>query len=224
MIPGYHGGYDHIVGALLVLALLTLGSLLAWRHLRRREVLPNAKFGITTPFEIVTEMLLKLMKGIIGEHCEQYLPLVGTIFFFVLASNLMGLVPGFLPPTGNINTTVALAVIVFVATHFYGLKASGHHYGKQFLAPLAGIGGIILSLLFTPIEIISHLFRPLSLSLRLWGNMFADHMVLSIMEGMVPILVPVLLMFLGLLVCVVQAFLFSLLTMIYVALAISEHH
>jgi F-type H+-transporting ATPase subunit a len=224
LFPGYHHGFDHIIGAVLVLVLLTIAGFFCWRHFKKQEVVPSNRFSITAPFEIVTDMLLNLMKNIIGPHSEHYLPLVGTIFFFILTCNLLGMIPGFLPPTDNINTNIACALVVFVATHFYGMKASGVHYGKQFLAPIAGIGGLLLSLLFTPIELVSHAFRPVSLSVRLWGNIFADHTVLGIMEQLVPIGLPIPFLFLGLLVAVVQAFIFSLLTMIYIALAVSEHH
>lgn len=223
-IPGYHGGHDHIVGAVLVALILGLLGLLAYRQFRRQQVLPESRFGVTTPFEIVTDMLLKLMQNIIGPHSEKYLPLIGTLFFFILTCNLLGMIPGFLPPTDNINTNIACALVVFVATHYFGLRHSGAHYAKQFLAPIAGIGGFVLSFLFTPIELVSHMFRPVSLSVRLWGNIFADHTVLGIMEQLVPVGLPIPFLFLGLLVAVVQAFIFSLLTMIYIALATSDHH
>lgn len=228
LLPGYQSHFDHLIGALLVALLLALFSLMAYQVLRRQEVIPAKKLNAATPFELILGMLHKLMQSIIGHDCNRYLPLVATIFFFILACNLIGMIPGFAPPTGNINTNFALAIIVFAATHYFGFRASGAHYGKQFLAPIAGIGGLLLSLLFTPIELVSHLFRPVSLSIRLWGNIFADHTVLGIMENLWPpftqILVPIPFLILGLVVACVQAFIFALLGMIYISLAIADHH
>jgi F-type H+-transporting ATPase subunit a len=225
LLPGYHGGSDHIIGAILVTLILFVLGVMCYSRFKRQEIVPSAKFSLTTPFEIITDMLLSLQENIIGPHHERYLPLTGSIFIFILFSNLLGMVPGFVPPTQSFFTNLALAIVVVGATHYYGVKTHGlAKYGKHFLAPIAGIGGILLSLLFTPIELVSHLFRVVSLPLRLWGNIFADHTVLGIMEGLFPVILPLPFIVLGLMVAVVQAFIFALLTMIYIGLATAEEH
>jgi F-type H+-transporting ATPase subunit a len=165
-------------------------------------------------------MILKFLDDIIGPRGREFLPLIGTLGFFILFSNLLGLVPGFLPPTDNLNTTVACALVVFIATHYYGFKAHGVKYIKHFLGPVP-----LLSPLFFIIEVISHLARVLSLSMRLFGNIMADHMLLSL-TLMAPLILPLFLsplsMFLGVFVSVIQTFIFILLSMIYISLAIEE--
>src|SRR5688572_15309981 len=137
IFPGYHHGSDHLIGSVLVALLLGTAAFFGWRKYQKQEVIPSAKFSFTTPFELATEALLNLMKTIIGPHAQVYLPLVGTIFFFILGCNLLGMIPGFMPPTANINTNIACALVVFIMTHYFGLRTSGIHYGRQFLAPIA---------------------------------------------------------------------------------------
>jgi F-type H+-transporting ATPase subunit a len=147
-----------------------------------------------------------------------FLPLIGTCAFVILLSNLLGLVPGFTPPTDSLNTTVAMSLVIFFSTHIFGLKENGLGYLKHFFGPV-----IFLAPLFFVIEIISNLARPLSLSIRLMANMFADHQVLSQVSGLVKWVVPVAPMMLGTLVCVVQTLVFCILSTVYIAMAI-EHH
>ncbi len=224
LIPGYHGGHDHTIGAIVVALLLLLSGLLAWRSFRRQEIVPSARFRLTTPFEIIAEALLKLQESIIGAGSERFLPLTGGIFIYILVCNLLGMIPGFTPPTDNFLNNFAIALVVFLAYHYYGVREHGVKYIKQFLAPVAGIGGLLLAPLFLFVESFSHSFRVVSLPLRLWGNIFADHTVLGIMESLVPFILPLPFLLLGLLVAVVQAFIFALLTMIYISLAISHDH
>jgi F-type H+-transporting ATPase subunit a len=145
---------------------------------------------------------------------------MGSLAFFILFSNLLGLVPGFLPPTDNLNTTVACALVVFFATHYYGIKTHGLKYIKHFMGPVWW-----LSPLFFIIEVISHLARVLSLSMRLFGNIMADHTLLSLTlltPSFLVIFLPPLAMFLGIFVSLIQAFIFTLLSMVYISLAIEE--
>src|SRR4030042_3611896 len=120
---------------------------------------------ICLSFEIFTEIILKFLDDIIGHRGREFLPLIGTLGFFILFSNLLGLVPGFLPPTDNLNTTVACASVVFFATHYYGVKAHGFKYLKHFLGPV-----LWLAPLFVIIAVISPFASVLSLSMRLFGN------------------------------------------------------
>jgi F-type H+-transporting ATPase subunit a len=219
------GGLPHQVSmALFVLLVLTLLSYLAFRnialHSSVEAIIPSDRLTLRNLFELFTEMILKFLDEIIGPRSREFLPLIGTLGFFILFSNLLGLVPGFLPPTDNLNTTVACALVVFFATHYYGIKAHGVKYIKHFLGPV-----LVLSPLFFIIEVISHLARVLSLSMRLFGNIMADHMLLS-MTLMAPLVLPLFLsplsMVLGIFVSLIQTFIFILLSMIYISLAIEE--
>jgi F-type H+-transporting ATPase subunit a len=151
------------------------------------------------------------------KNAKRFFPLVGTLWMFILFGNLIGLVPGFISPNDTLKTNVALALTVFVATHVYGIKEHGLAYFKHFLGP-----NLFLAPLMLPIEIVSHLARPLSLSLRLMGNMLADHKVVFSFFTLVPLLVPLPFLLLGLLVCLVQAIVFCTLTMVYLSMAV-EH-
>jgi F-type H+-transporting ATPase subunit a len=162
------------------------------------------------------------MEDIIGHHSRQYLPLIGTLALFILISNLMGLIPGFMSPTSNINTTAACAIIVFFATHYYGVRAHGIGYIKHFFGPIRSLPAIPLMLLMLILEVIGHLARVLSLSLRLFGNIFGEDLILIILVFLVPLLVPLPMMFIAVFTSVVQTFVFVLLTMIYIKLATEE--
>src|SRR4030043_1026779 len=197
------GNLPHQVSmALFVLFALSLLSYLAFRKMAMSPatgvLVPSERFTLRNAFEIFTEMMLKFLDDIIGHRGRQFLPLIGTLGFFILFSNLLGLVPGFLPPTDNLNTTVACALIGFFTTHYVGIRAHGIKYLKHFMGPL-----IWLAPLMFPIELVSHLARVLSLSMRLFGNIMADHMLLS-MTLMAPsflvLLLPPLSMFLGIFV------------------------
>jgi F-type H+-transporting ATPase subunit a len=134
----------------------------------------------------------------------------------------MALIPGFVPPTDNINTNLAMSLTVFVYYHIMGVKAHGlKGYLKHFMGPILWLAPLIFVT-----EIIGHCVRPLSLSLRLFGNITGDHLVLGIFSNLVPVLVPVAFLALGLFVSFIQAFVFSLLSMIYINLATAheEHH
>ena len=141
------------------------------------------------------------------------------LFLFILVSNLTGLVPGFVPSTESINTNLAMGLMVYVIYNLAGIKEHGWAYVKQFLGPVWW-----LAPLFFCIEFISHLARPMSLSLRLYGNIFGDHLVLSVFTGLTWLVLPAFLLFFGLLVAVLQSFVFTLLTGIYLSLALSHDH
>lgn len=219
------GNLPHQVSmALFVLLALSLLSYVAFRKMALRPVtgalVPSERFTLRNAFELFTEIILKFLDDIIGHRGREFLPIIGTLGFFILFSNLLGLVPGFLPPTDNLNTTVACALVVFFATHYFGLKAHGFKYLKHFLGPV-----LWLSPLFVIIEVISHLARVLSLSMRLFGNIMADHMLLSltlITPSLLVLFLPPLAMFMGVFVSLIQTFIFMLLSMVYISLAIEE--
>src|SRR6266478_2663733 len=158
-------------------------------------------------------MITQLAEGIIGHDAPKYVPLFGSLFLFILVANLVGLLPGFTPPTDNFNITLALGAISFVAYNYYGVRAHGIAYLKQFMGPL-----LVLSPLMIVVEVFSHMFRPASLAIRLYGNMFADHLLLSIFTDLTKAVVPVVFYVLGTFVSLVQALVFTLLTMVYVGL------
>lgn len=173
-----------------------------------------------------------LLDTIVGHGSEKYVPIVGGIFIFILFSNYTGLFPGWLPPTDQLNTNAAMALFVFFFYNGLGLKEHGFHYFKQFTGGLPPAGysfglTIVLSLiagLVFVIETVGHIFRPASLSLRLWGNMNGDHILLSTVFDLAPWGVPMLALGLGLFVGLIQALVFSLLTTVYIKLAVSHDH
>ncbi len=219
------GGLPHQVSmGLFVLLLISLLSFLGFRKMvddpKEDALVPSERLTLRNIFELFTEMVLNFLNDILGHRGKEFLPLIGTLGFFILFSNLLGLVPGFLPPTDNYNTTVACALVIFFATHYYGVKAHGIKYLKHFLGPVLWLAPLMI-----PIEIISHLARVLSLSMRLFGNIMADHMLLSLTLA-APLILPLFLsplsMVLGVFVSLIQTFIFILLSMIYISLAVEE--
>ena len=167
--------------------------------------------------EVFVEAIGGLAEGVIGHGAEQYVPLLASFFAFILLSNLIGLVPGFSPPTSDFNITFGLGVVSFAAYNFYGAREHGAKYVKEFLGSV-----VFLMPLMLVVEVFSHLFRPVSLGIRLYANMFADHQVVEIFTGLTKLGVPVVFYVLGAFVAVVQAFVFTMLSAIYIALAVSE--
>lgn len=214
--------YGHTVTAGLVVLFLVLTALLVHRKLRRTEerLIPDSKTSLTNIFEVAVENILGLLEGIVGHDAKKYLPLIGTIFIYIFLSNAVGLIPGVSPPTDNINTNAAIALTVFVYYNVMGIKAHGlGGYLKHFLGPILWLGPLV-----AVIEIIGHCVRPVSLSLRLLGNITGDHLVIGIFSDLVPLVVPVIFMALGLFVSFIQAFVFSLLSTIYIGLATAHEH
>lgn len=229
-----HGGADvqHVVGALFVFLLLAILAGLGYRRLSNTAsaIVPESSLTPATVVELFTEAVFGMMAGIMGKkNARVFLPLIGTCAFFIFFSNVLGLIPGFLPPTSSLKTTAACAVVIFLSTHVFGLKENGFGHIKHLFGPVsvdlsrpATYPAILLMALMFVIEVISHLARPLSLSLRLMANMFADHLVLGVFTGLIPFLVPVPIMLLGTLVVGVQTLVFCILSTVYIGLAI-EH-
>jgi len=156
-----------------------------------------------------------------GEKGKKFKPFILTLTLYIFLSNTMGLVPGLQPPTANLNTTVGLALIIFVMTHIIGIKTHGIKYYKHFVGPVWA-----LAILMIPIEIVGHLARPLSLSLRLFGNMMGHEQIVGVLLKIMPYAFPLLLVStaLGILVILIQAFIFALLSMMYFGSAMEESH
>ncbi|MEM7007660.1 MAG: F0F1 ATP synthase subunit A [Thermodesulfobacteriota bacterium] len=210
--------YDYILGSILVLILLALAGLKISKILSNNDsVLPDEKFSVRTIFEILTiDFLFDLFTNMLGsrEKAKTYFPLLAGSFFFILFANLLGIVPGFLPPTGNFNVPVACGIVIFIMYNYYGLKENGIEYIKHFAGPV-----IFLAPLMFVIELISHFVRPVSLSLRLFMNITGDHMVLGVFTNLLHFVLPAIFVGLGIFVSILQAFIFTVLSAIYISLA-----
>jgi F-type H+-transporting ATPase subunit a len=169
--------------------------------------------------EMIHEGIGGLGDQIIGHGYERFQAFVTCIFLFILLNNLSGLIPGIDTPTGNPSVPLGLAVLTFLYYNFHGVRANGFGYVKQFIGPVP-----LLAILMFPIEIISHLARMLSLTIRLYANMFASDMVTLVWFSLIPLAVPLPFMVLHILVSVIQAFVFMLLAMIYLSMAVSHEH
>lgn len=217
-------GVQHVYAALFVLLLIAIVAVITDTSLRNsKSIVPEGTMTIRTFMEVLVTATFGMMADMMGQKsARHFLPLIGTCAVFILFSNVLGLVPGFLPPTDNFNTTLACGSVIFIATHFYGLKVNGMGHIKHLFGPWLGPLGIPLNILMFGIEIISHIARPISLGIRLMANMTADHMVLTIFLGLVPFIVPLPMYLLGAIVVVVQTLVFSLLSTVYISMAI-EH-
>lgn len=226
LIPGINALPHHVAMAaaivltLVVTTFVARGQLLAARRRDDAGLIPDKKLTYKNFFEIVADQLFKLTESVIGHHdAPIYYPLVGTMFLFIFSSNIVGLIPGFLPPTDNLNTTLALGLFVFLYYNYAGVRAHGMAYFKHFLGPVLWLAPLMLV-----IELASHLFRPLSLALRLRGNIMGDHIVLGVFSSLVPYFLPVIFYGLGVFVAFVQAFVFCLMTMVYISMSTASDH
>jgi F-type H+-transporting ATPase subunit a len=220
-IKAEHGNVipNYLVMVMLIVAVLTVLSLI----IRSRLSVENpGKLQIV--FEDGLTAVVNLLEEWIGPKGRNYLPLIATFGIFILFGNYMGLIPGLMAPTSNINVTLGCAITTWVYYHFQGVKEQGvFNYIKHFAMP-PGSPAALAPLMFL-IEIISHLSRVLSLSLRLFGNIFGEEMVILILFTLIPFFVPLPMMFLGLITGALQAFIFVLLSIIYLQGAVAvEHH
>ena len=204
---------EHVTYTWFVMLVLIVLAFLASRAVK---LIPG---GLQNFMEVVVSGIENLIEETMGPKGKTYFPLLATFALFILVSNLIALIPGFYPPTANLNTNGALALTVFAMTHIIGVKEHGFHYFKHFMGPI-----LVLAPLIFIIEIIGHLARPLSLSLRLFGNMYWHEIVLMIFLALVPFLLPVPMMLMGVLIAFIQTFVFTLLAMIYIAGAQEEAH
>jgi F-type H+-transporting ATPase subunit a len=204
----------HLSYAVLV-SLILLG--LGWLAGRQTTLVPK---GAQNVFELIVGGLEEFMVDVTGEEGRAFFPFIASFFLFIMFCNLIGLIPGFLSPTSNINITLSLALCTFVYTHYLGIKYHGAKYVKHFMGPIPA-----LAPLFFIIEIIGHFARVLSLTLRLFGNIMGEDLVLAILlflAGM--FLAPLPMMFLAVFTSVVQAFVFTLLSMMYFAGSMEHAH
>ncbi len=198
---------------------LAMAILIGLSLAARFSLKKTAPTGVQNFLEFVVSALENFVQDIMGPEGVQYLTLIGSLFLFILVCNLQGLFPGFDSPTANINTTLALALVSFAATHYIGVRRHGFAYVKHFMGPMWALAPLML-----PIELISHLARVMSLTFRLFGNMVAKHKLLLVLALLAPYIAPVPILGLGLLVSFVQALVFTLLTMLYLSGSIEEAH
>lgn len=213
---GHHAVPDHIVMILLV-ALGLIGFALWFR----RTLSVENPTRMQHLLEVVLEALQGLMKEVIGKDTRRFVPLIGTLAIYILIGNIMGLVPGFLSPTSNLNVTASCAICVFLYYNYHGIRKHGFlKYLKHFAGPVWWLAWLLF-----PVEIISHMARPFSLSMRLFGNIFAEELIISSLNKYIfPFLTSVPVMFLALFASTIQAFIFVLLTMVYISGAVEESH
>lgn len=221
LIPGVGHEYAHVATAGIVTGGLVVASFAAKKALGSGDVaaIPAGHFSLRGFFELITEFVAGLVDMVIGHDGRKYLPMFASFFMFVLINNLVGVIPGMAPATENLNTTLAMGLFVFITYNLFGLKENGIGYLKHFLGPVLWLGPLMLV-----IELISHIVRPISLGLRLANVLKGDHTVVGIFLDLVPIGLPVPFYLLGMFVAFVQAFVFTLLSMVYVALATAHDH
>ncbi|MDE0886625.1 MAG: F0F1 ATP synthase subunit A [Myxococcota bacterium] len=219
----------------LVFIVLIAGGLLVRSRLATAEggALPDEGVSVRNLFEVLVEGLAEQAQAIIGDNYRTYFPIIGALFFFILLGNVSGLVPGLGDgTTGDVNTALAWATISFLTYNVVGIRQHGWKYIYQFMGPALmnlEIGGThfhvrVLAPIFLPLEIVLHLARIITLTVRLIANMFADHALVMAWLKLVPVVLPAVFMGLGLFVAFLQAFVFALLTMIYIGQALEEPH
>ncbi len=227
-LPGVGGRFvpDHVTMAWVVILLL---GTLAYLTTRRLREVPGPLQNV---MEVVIEAFQGLLEGIIAHHGRRYLPLIGALGLFILCSNLLGLIPGMKSPTANINTTAGLAVVTFFAYHYYGVKEVGAiTYFKHFAGPVGElpkplliIMGPVMIPVFFLVEVIGHLSRPVSLTIRLFGNIFGEDMVILFLFFLAPLITPLPMMGLAIFTSVVQTMVWVMLSTIYIAGAVEAAH
>ncbi len=235
-----------VVLTVIVLAVLSLVGFLAFRKLHDVEeaIVPEARLSVRTVVELVAEATYGAMVDMMGRNAARhFLPLIGTCALLILTSNVLGLIPGMAAPTSNLNMTFAAGIVIFITTHVYGVKEHGlasylRHFlgpvgfwwpkdggaGKKLGALLVDVGVLALMGLMGFIEGVAHIFRPITLGVRLAANMTADHTVLGVFSSFGAasyVAVPIIYL-LGFIVVIVQTVVFCLLSIVYISLAIAH--
>ncbi|MEE9273953.1 MAG: F0F1 ATP synthase subunit A [bacterium] len=207
--------YPNVIYSWVVMAFLIVVSLLATRAL---QTIP---YGGQNLFEALFDVFASFMDETLGPEGRPYFPLIFTLAIYIFLSNVIGIIPGFMSPTSNLNTNVGCALTVFIATHYIGFKKAGVAYLKHFTGPI-----MWLAPLMVPIEIISHMARPLSLTLRLFGNITGEDLVLGVLMFLslqIFLPIPWAMQMFAIFGSFIQAFVFVLLTMIYIAGSLEGH-
>ncbi len=203
-----------IINATLVYSWIAMGVLVVGAHLvtRRLEV-TGARSRRQTLLETVVSLIEAQIREITQRSPRSYLPFIGTLFLFIVTANLLGVIPGYRSPTGSLSTTAALAACVFVAVPFFGvIKLGFRNYLRLYVQP---------SVFMLPFNIIGELSRTLALAVRLFGNVMSSDMIVAILLAIVPLFFPVVMQLFGMLVGVIQAYIFAVLATVYIASATS---
>jgi len=210
-VDPFHAVPDFLVMVLIVAAFVPV----LFRLLARKPAL------VPTRRQTVAEMIVQMFEGLIveavGPEGRRYVPVIGTVGIFIFFCNMLGLVPGLMSPTSKLNVTVGCALVVFFYYHAQGVKTQGLKYFKHFTGEIPAMAPLML-----PIEIISHFSRPVSLSMRLFCNIFAEELLIVIMASIFPLLLPLPFMALSIFTSLIQAYVFVLLSCIYIAGAVAH--
>lgn len=218
------GIQEHVLTLAFVVGLILFAGILYSKRIAKMApqdlVVPDHGISLRNMIEALGQAMYDVVESTVGKkHVAHYFPMACGLFLLILVSNLIGVIPGFSTPSANMNTTLALGVITFVYYNVEGIMRVGFvKHVKHLMGPV-----LYLAPLMFVIEVFSHFVRPLTLGLRLGNNLNADHMVLDVFYNLAPYGVPVIFMMLGTLICIIQAFVFTLLTLVYVSLAIEDH-
>jgi F-type H+-transporting ATPase subunit a len=204
---------NHVVYTWVVMGVLAMSAFFATRRI---DIYPGRLQNV---MEVIISGFNNLLIETMGHEGKRFFPLIATLGLYILTANLIGIIPGFESPTANLNTTASMAIVVFLMTHIVGVKIHGFKYLQQFTGPVWWLIPLMM-----PIEIISHISRPLSLSVRLFGNIMGEDIVLGVVLLLVPLLVPLPVFILMIFTSVIQTLVFMLLAMMYIAGAMEEAH
>lgn len=197
-----------LVFAWITTAVLVIGAFFLTRNLSSDAKISRKQNAVEALFTMIHGQISEISQG----SSDKILPFAGTLFLFILASVLLSLIPGFMSPSGSLNTTIALALCVFFAVPFYGISSQGlKGYLKDYLKP---------TWVMLPFNIISEISRAVSMAIRLYGNVMSSSIIVGILVTIVPLLFPVALQLLGLLTGVIQAYIFAVLAVVYISAAI----
>ncbi|QRN85897.1 F0F1 ATP synthase subunit A [Clostridia bacterium] len=207
-------GFVHITATLvftwITMLVLTLFCAISTRNLRKKAELRPSQHLL----EAIMEVSKSQIREIAQQDPEPFLPFVATLFLFIFSANVFSVIPGFIAPTGSLNTTIALALCVFFAVPFFGISSKGIlDYLKQYAKP---------SPIMLPFNIISEFSRTLSLAIRLYGNVMSSTIIIAILLGVIPLIFPVVIQLLGLLTGVIQAYIFAILAIVYISSVIQH--
>jgi F-type H+-transporting ATPase subunit a len=207
---------DFTLNATIVFTWIVMGLLVitAWYATRRLCVEPPISQWQNL-LEIVVTYIREQIREITLQQPDRYLPFLGTLFLFIAVSNTLAIVPGYSPPTGSLSTTAALAICVFLAVPIYGIAQDGFiGYLRHYNQP---------TVFMMPFHIINELSRTLSMAVRLFGNIMSGSMILAILLSITPLFVPIVMEVLGMLIGLVQAYIFAVLATVYIASAARVH-
>jgi F-type H+-transporting ATPase subunit a len=208
-----HADLNNVLNTWLVMAVLLICAVLVKNKL---EMIPR---GAQNFWEVVVSTLEDIVVQTMGEHGRPYFPLIASLALFILLCNLWGIIPWLMSSTANLNTTLALALVSFVTTHYVGIRSHGTHYVKHFLGPVPWLIPLML-----PIELIGHFSRILSLSFRLFGNIMGEDLAVIILTLLLPYLVPLPMLVLMVFTSFIQTLVFIMLTMMYIVGSLEEAH